>query len=71
MIAMEEEYQLAWVGANATALDPKDVAPLQVAPSALVINERGDMRTVLAYNAASPSVTTLSVDYCRASVPST
>ena len=29
VIAMEEEYQLAWVGANAAALDPKDVAPLQ------------------------------------------
>ena len=63
VIAFEEEYQLAWVGANATALDPTDVAPLQVAPSALMVNQRGDMRNVLVYNAASPSVTTLSVDY--------
>ena len=63
VIAFEEEYQLAWVGANATALDPTDVAPLQVAPSALMVNQRGDMRNVLAYNAASPSVTALSVDY--------
>ncbi|MFO1207106.1 MAG: DUF6519 domain-containing protein, partial [Burkholderiales bacterium] len=62
-IAIEESYQLTWVGANATALNAADVAPLQVAPAALAVNQRGNMRVVLAYNAASPSVTTLAVDY--------
>jgi hypothetical protein len=62
-IAMEETYQLTWVGANSTALNARDVAPLQVAPSALALDQRGNMRVVLAYNAASQSVTALSVDY--------
>ena len=62
-IAIEETYQLTWVGADAKALDPKDVAPLQVAPSALAVDQRGDMQVMLVYNAASPSVTTLSMDY--------
>lgn len=62
-IAFEESYHLTWVGANATALNAADVAPLQVAPSALAIDQRGNMRVVLAYNAASPSVTTLAVEY--------
>ena len=62
-IAIEDSYQLAWVGANATALNAADAAPLQVAPSALAVNQRGNMRVVLAYNAASQSVTTLAIDY--------